>query len=567
MGYVKNNLMQGECVVHKASIHWFIFLPSIILTVIGIVVFQLMQPALSSTFSITLSNSINESFHSNFGSAFVSKLISWPLTIIDAIFILLGAVSALVAIIEVISTELAVTSKRVIAKIGFIQRHAIEINHGKVEGFEIDQGIFGRIFDFGTVLVNGTGGAKTPRIPNIASPRRETGCFPDPCVAVGPGVFPAVATLHRKPEGKHKANRNGVKPFVEPSGDAQVPLGTKRYRPADERRAYAGGVLAKVVAKFLAPEIGLDPISGLVKIDDSPLEFRRNASAAIQRQKEFEAFHHSHVPRLQALQQDAAGKLGLPVVFQDRLSSGGLGPKMAVLPAGSFMMGSPPDEPERRPDEGPQHRVSFARPFATGVYAVTFDEHDRFCEVTGQDPCRGTVDGGLGRGQRPVFCGWNYAQAYCAWLSRQTGQTYRLLSEAEWEYVCRAGTTTPFWWGDTITPQQAYYNGSIAYNNGAKDKRGRKTLPVGKVGECAPNPWGLYQVHGNVSEWVQDRYHNSYEAAPCDGSAWESGDDIDRMLRGGAWYSGPVWLRSAARVCGEPDVTCDGCGFRLARDL
>ena len=98
----------------------------------------------------------------------------------------------------------------------------------------------------------------------------KTGCFPDPCVAVGPGVFPAVATLHRKPEGKHKANRHSVKPFVEPSGDARVPPGTKLYRPADERRACAGGVLAKVVAKFLTPEIVLDPISGLLKIGDSP---------------------------------------------------------------------------------------------------------------------------------------------------------------------------------------------------------------------------------------------------------------------------------------------------------
>ncbi len=131
--------------------------------------FQLIQPALSSTFSITLVNSINESFHGNFGSTFVSKLVSWTLTIIGIFFILFGTVSALGAIIEVISTELAVTSKRVIAKIGFIQRHTIELNHSKVESFNVDQGILGRIFDFGKVTVNRTGGAKLP-VPNIASP-------------------------------------------------------------------------------------------------------------------------------------------------------------------------------------------------------------------------------------------------------------------------------------------------------------------------------------------------------------------------------------------------------------
>jgi len=169
MSYVENNLMQGESVVHKANIHWFIFLPGIILVVLGIVDFQLIQSVLSSHFSIALINSINESFHSNFGGTFMSKLVSWPLTIIGSLFILFGTVSTLDAIIQVISTELAVTSKRVIAKIGLIQRHTLELNHRKVESFNVDQSISGRIFDFGKVTVNGTGGTRLP-IPNIASP-------------------------------------------------------------------------------------------------------------------------------------------------------------------------------------------------------------------------------------------------------------------------------------------------------------------------------------------------------------------------------------------------------------
>ncbi|MEL6980712.1 MAG: formylglycine-generating enzyme family protein, partial [Pseudomonadota bacterium] len=152
------------------------------------------------------------------------------------------------------------------------------------------------------------------------------------------------------------------------------------------------------------------------------------------------------------------------------------GPELCVIPAGRFLMGSPAEEPERFDGEGPQHEVRIARPFALGRYAVTFDEYDAFCAAT---RARRPGDAGWGRGRRPAIkVSWKDADAYCGWLSEQTGATYRLPSEAEWEYACWAGTTTPFWWGREITPEQANYNGDYAYaGGGAKGVYRKKTEP------------------------------------------------------------------------------------------
>jgi formylglycine-generating enzyme required for sulfatase activity len=150
---------------------------------------------------------------------------------------------------------------------------------------------------------------------------------------------------------------------------------------------------------------------------------------------------------------------------------------------------------------------------------------------------------------------WNDAKAYVAWLSRQTGKPYRLLSEAEWEYACRAGTTTRFSWGDDWpTPEQANF--------------GRKVGKTTKIGSYPPNSWGLYDMPGNVWEWVEDCWNDSYQGAPCDGSAWTGGDGSRRMVRGGSWFSPPGELRSASRAnwgAGERLVGLGGLGFRVAR--
>ena len=148
---------------------------------------------------------------------------------------------------------------------------------------------------------------------------------------------------------------------------------------------------------------------------------------------------------------------------------------------------------------------------------MTFDEWDA-CVADGG--CNGyqPSDEGWGRGRRPVInVSWDDAKAYVAWLSNKTGKTYRLLSEAEREYVTRAGTTTPFWWGSSISTSQANYDGTNTYGSGVKGEFRHETLPVDSF---QPNPWGLYQVHGNVWEWVEDCYHESYAGAPSDGSAW-----------------------------------------------
>jgi formylglycine-generating enzyme required for sulfatase activity len=239
-------------------------------------------------------------------------------------------------------------------------------------------------------------------------------------------------------------------------------------------------------------------------------------------------------------------------------------PEMIVVPSGSYMMGSSANEKERSDDEGQQHRVTFSRPFAVGKFSVTFAEWDA-CVADGGCNGHKPADQDWGRNQRPViYVNWNDAKAYLAWLSKKTGKTYRLLSEAEREYVTRAGTSTPFWMGATISTGQANYNGNITYGNGSEGEFRQRTLPVGSF---AANQWGLHDVHGNVWEWVEDCYHENYSGAPTDGSAWTSGDCSLRVRRGGSWYSDPSFLRSAFRNGGvTSDSNVDG-GFRVARTL
>ena len=228
-------------------------------------------------------------------------------------------------------------------------------------------------------------------------------------------------------------------------------------------------------------------------------------------------------------------------------------PEMIVVPAGSFMMGSPAGEAQRHADEGPQHRVTFARPFAVGRFAVTFAEWDA-CVSDGGCSGYNPRDAGWGRGRQPLMdVSWEDAKAYLTWLSRKTGKSYRLLSESEREYVTRAGTTTPYWWGASISPGQANYNDK-------GDFAGR-TVPVDSF---QPNPWGLYQVHGNVYEWVEDCYHGSYVGAPSNGAAWTAGTCRFRVLRGGNFHSVASGVRSAFRDKGPVN---DRHSFRVARTL
>ena len=238
-------------------------------------------------------------------------------------------------------------------------------------------------------------------------------------------------------------------------------------------------------------------------------------------------------------------------------------PELVVIDPGTFLMGSTEAErqwaveqganPARVQWERPQHEVRIDYGFEVARYPVTFEEYDHFAEAMGREK---PDDESWGRGRRPVInVSWKDAKAYVDWLSDVTGEAYRLPSEAEWEYACRAGTTTRHSWGDEKpTPEQANFGENV----------GKTT----EVGAYPANPWGLYDMHGNVWEWVEDCWHDSYEGAPSDGSAWTSGGDKSRQVqRGGSWNYGPRGLRSAFRVKNLASDRLNDWGFRVARTL
>jgi formylglycine-generating enzyme required for sulfatase activity len=269
-----------------------------------------------------------------------------------------------------------------------------------------------------------------------------------------------------------------------------------------------------------------------------------------------------------------------PTLLRDRFLDGaGTGPELVLLRAGRFQMGSPDHERKIAmacgaqqnwlARETPQHWVGIARPFAMGRYPVTVGEWRAFVEATGWQP-DGEVDWsdpGFAQTDRHPVVGvsWGDAQQYLHWLGERTGQRYRLPSEAEWEYACRAGTRTAFSFGDTIDTGRANYDGNFTWNGGQRGEYRRGTTPVDQF---APNPWGLHDMHGNVWEWVQDVMHDSYEGAPLDGSAWEEGGARGRrILRGGSWLYNPRYLRSALRNGFSALMSNDIVGFRVVREL
>lgn len=251
-----------------------------------------------------------------------------------------------------------------------------------------------------------------------------------------------------------------------------------------------------------------------------------------------------------------------------------LGPQMVVIPRGSFHMGTSSEDPQGREDERPQHNVDFPHAFAIGRFPVTFAQWDHCLNDNGVT--HNPYDKGWGRLQRPVInVSWHDALAYVAWLNAKVGladsdpRRYRLPTEAEWEYACRAGTKSAF-----CTP-----SGSLGSLDATFDGRGHskkeqpsfvatlkshtKTTPVGSN---AANPWGLHDMHGNVLEWVQDCYVKGYEGAPSDGSAVQS-KCAARVLRGGCWHFSDQFSRSAARNWNAPGIRNEFCGFRVAKGL
>jgi formylglycine-generating enzyme required for sulfatase activity len=230
-------------------------------------------------------------------------------------------------------------------------------------------------------------------------------------------------------------------------------------------------------------------------------------------------------------------------------------PEMVVVPEGCYIMGS-----HENNDEKPVHQVTIAKPFAVSKFAVTFADWDA-CVAAGG--CKHKPeDQGWGRKTRPVInVSWNDAtKEYLPWLSRKTGKTYRLLTEAEWEYAARAGTTTAYAWGDEVGRANANCIGC--------DRQWGMSWHTEPVGSFRPNAFGLYDMHGNVWQWVEDCYHDTYQGAPTDGAAWVTCTDAGRRVaRGGSWHDNAQLLRSAARSGWEADNRIYLMGFRLARSL
>jgi formylglycine-generating enzyme required for sulfatase activity len=235
-------------------------------------------------------------------------------------------------------------------------------------------------------------------------------------------------------------------------------------------------------------------------------------------------------------------------------------PPMVVIPAGEFTMGSPPSEQQAEA----QHRVTIAATFAVSKFEITFDEWNACVKNGGCGNYR-PEDEGWGRGKRPVVnLSWENAKDYVTWLSRKTGKPYRLLSEAEWEYAARAGTTTPFSFGETLSPRQANFDGSPD-GSGPSDVNRQKTMPVGSF---PANQFGLHDMHGNAWEWVEDCWHDDYTAkAPTDGSAWVEEGCRGHVGRGGSWEDSQSELRSSARTGGFKDELSATDGLRIARGL
>jgi formylglycine-generating enzyme required for sulfatase activity len=238
-------------------------------------------------------------------------------------------------------------------------------------------------------------------------------------------------------------------------------------------------------------------------------------------------------------------------------------PEMVVIPAGEFVMGSPITELYRGPEE--QHKVEIKAPFALGKYEVTFAQWDA-CVADGGCGGHKPDDQGWGRENRPVVgVSWHDANAYTAWLSKKTGQQYRLPSEAEWEYAARAGTTTAFSFGPAITAEQANYDGSTGFGDAPAGANRQQTLPAGSF---PANGFGLYDMHGNVWEWIEDCWSDEYSAdTPADGRPYLRPNCGGHVMRGGSWedYAGDV--RSAARVGSGNDEQSWADGFRVARLL
>jgi formylglycine-generating enzyme required for sulfatase activity len=245
-------------------------------------------------------------------------------------------------------------------------------------------------------------------------------------------------------------------------------------------------------------------------------------------------------------------------------SLGGISLEMVMIPAGQFLMGSPEDELERSPAEGPQHPVTLGS-FFMSKFLITQAQWRVVASLPQVNRGLNDSPAEFRGNQRPVErVSWVQVVEFCARLSQKLGRLYRLPSESEWEYACRAGTTTPFYTGETLTTELANFNGTHVYGAGAKGQYQEQTTDVNSF---SPNAFGLYDMHGNLCEWCADGWHDSYEDAPDDGSVWLTETESLRLMRNGSWSHKPSFCRSAHRTRNSMDYRSNCLGFRIVTVL
>ncbi|NJM27792.1 MAG: SUMF1/EgtB/PvdO family nonheme iron enzyme [Pseudanabaena sp. RU_4_16] len=306
----------------------------------------------------------------------------------------------------------------------------------------------------------------------------------------------------------------------------------------------------------------LQRVLGLTEEDvaeiESQIETRQGAIAGREILNNIhEGVSKTQIATFEIVNVDPQGKIvnrdiGIAQSFIEDLGNG-VSLHMMSIPGGEFLMGALETEAESQDSERPQHQVRI-EPFWMGKFPVTQAQYQA---IVGENPARF-------RGEhRPVEnVSWNDAVVFCQKLSQRTGREYRLPSEAEWEYACRAGTTTPFHFGETISPELANYNANYSYGKAATGIYRRETTVVGSF--QVSNTFGLYDMHGNIWEWCADNWHANYQGAPTDGSAWIEPNDTLHSLRGGSWYGDPVYCRSAFRINSDADLRLNDFGFRVA---
>lgn len=374
--------------------------------------------------------------------------------------------------------------------------------------------------------------------------------LPAPVSGTGPPADEAATVVVPT---KAQARATGQGPVGLDGGNAD-PAGDERTRPHRRPLALMAGVAGVALAAAAAAFVYLGGMPDQAP-DPGPDQSPANNSPAVAPTTPSEPL--SPAPLLPAPTIGTVDPALDPLsVFRHTAADGTpcrACPDMIALPAGGFVMGSPDDEEGRRRNEGPQRRVQIPA-FALAATEVTFAEWDA-CVADGGCNGHRPDDQGWGRGDQPVITvSWADAQAYLDWLNTKVdGTPFRLPSEAEWEYAARAGTATQYAFGEDITPDQANF--------------GRALGQTRAVGRYDQNGWGLFDMHGNVSEWVQDCWHDSYEGAPVDGSAWQSHSCTFRVQRGGSWNFHQDLARSAFRNANNPNDRLTGIGFRIASGL